>query len=178
MMTFAALLSDNKEAIIRRWFEGILAAYSGDAAKVLGRQKDPFANPVGHALREGTRQTFEAVLNGMDTELIHEGLREIIRIRAIQEFSASQAVSFVFGLREAVREELGGEMRNPRFISDVTVFEGKVDRLALAAFDVFVECRERVYELRVNEAKRGVAWAVSKLNQRGADPALAGGSSA
>ncbi len=174
-MTFAARLQDRKEGIARRWLEGILATYPDDGAMAFKRQRDPFANPVGHALREGTREILEAVLDGMDAGRIDRSLRDIIRIRAVQEFSPSQAVRFVFHLKEAVRAELGDESGNPRFRADVMAFEEKVDRLALAAFDVFVECRERVCELRVNEAKRKVAWLVDKLNRGEVDPAVAGG---
>jgi hypothetical protein len=53
-------------------------------------------------------------------------------------------------------------------------FEAEIDRVALAGFDVFVECREQVSELRINEVKRRVSWIVEKMNERGSDPELAG----
>ena len=33
-------------------------------------------------------------------------------------------------------------------------FEERVDRAALAAFDVFMECRETLYQAKANEARR------------------------
>ena len=170
MMTFVELLRQNKDAIVQRWLEGVLATYPGDSPAALSRQKDPFANPVGHSLRVGTRGLFEALLEGMDAEKIRNSLDEIIRIRAVQEFSASQAVGFVFLLKEAVRAELGKAVKDPRFSSELAVFEGRVDRIALAAFDLYVQRREQVYELRVNEVKRQVAWVVDKMKGSGQEP--------
>lgn len=169
-MTFTELLRQNKDPIVQRWLEGVLATYPGSATAVLGRQKDRFANPLGHSLRVGTRGIFDALLEGMDPEKIRQDLDEMIRIRAVQEFSASQAVGFVFLLKEAVRAELVKAVKDPRFSSELAEFEGRIDRIALAAFDVFVQCREQVYELRVSEVKRRVSWVVEKMNGRGHEP--------
>jgi hypothetical protein len=169
-MGFAALLQDRKDAIVQRWLDGILSAYPEEAANAFRRQKDPFANPVGHTLREGTRRILDAVLDGAEPDSVRDALRDIIKIRAVQEFTASQAVRFVFGLKDAMRVELKGERDDPQFRSDVYAFEARVDRVALDAFDLFVECREQVYELRVNEAKRRVAWVIGKINERAGEP--------
>lgn len=171
-MTLAELLHENRDAVTRRWLEDCLASYPGDSAALFRREKDPFANPVGHSLRVGTRGILEALLNGADHEKIRECLREIIKVRAVQQFSASEAVSFVFRLKEAVRAELGERAAERRLAAELTELEGRIDRIALAAFDVFVECREQVFELRVNEVKRRIAWAVKKMNERGLDPAV------
>jgi len=173
MMTLAELLQKNKEAIVERWADGVLATYGGEASAAFKRQKDQFANPVGHSLRKGTRGIFETLLEGADAERIREHLREIVKVRAVQQFSASQAVGFVFLLKESVRAELGKALSDSRLSSEVVKFEGQIDRIALAAFDVFVECREQVYELRVNEVKRRVSWVVDKMNNRDLDPDLA-----
>ena len=115
---------------------------------------------------------FDVLLEGADPQKARDCLQEIIKIRAVQQFSASQAVGFVFRLKDAVRKELGKTVTNSRFASELTQFEGRVDEIALAAFDIFVECRKQVYELRVNEVKRRVSWIVDKLNKRGLDPEL------
>ena len=156
-MTLANLLREKRDAIVKRWLEDVLSTYSPDASAAFGREKDPFANPVGHSLRVGTQGIFEALLNGRDAEEIRRHLQGIVKVRAVQEFSASQAVGFVFRLKEAVRAELGKLARDPRFSSELTEFEREIDEIALAAFDVFVQCREQVYELRVNEVKRRVS---------------------
>jgi hypothetical protein len=167
MMTLRERLRQSRDAIIQRWFEGILATYPADSSAVFRDQEDPFANPVGRSLRVGTRGIFDALLQTTDAETVGRHLEEIIKIRAVQQLSASQAVSFVFQLKEVIRAELGESVREPRLAAELVELDGKIDGVALTAFDVFVQCREQVYQLRVNEAKRRVSWVVDKLNQRG-----------
>ena len=173
-MTLAELLLKNQDAIIGRWLDHALATYAADASAVFKRQKDPFANPIGHGLRVGTRNIFEALLRGMDLgkmdlEKIHQDLYEMVKIRAVQQFSASEAVGFVFHLKEAVRAELAEAVKDPRFCREWAKLESQIDQIALAAFDLFVQCREQVYELRVNEVKRRVSWVMDKMGQNGFD---------
>ena len=173
-MTLAELLLKNQEAIVGRWVERALACYGGDSSATLKRQKDPFANPIGHSLRVGTRGIFEAMLGGMDlgetdTEKVGQHLHEIVKIRAVQQLSASEAVGFVFHLKEAIRAELAGTVKDPRFSDELTQLDGRIDRVALAAFDIFVQCREQLCELRINEVKRSVSWGANKMSQSGLD---------
>ena len=174
-MTFGRLLQEKKDAIVRRWFDEALASYSDDSAAAFKRQKDPFANPIGHGLRVATQAIFEALLDGSEAEKICEHLHEAIKVRAVQQFPASEAVGFVFRLKDAVRAELGPAATDARYLSELAEFDARVDRVALAAFDVFVECRERLSELRINEVKRTVPWAAQKMPRCGSDPDAAPG---
>lgn len=172
-MTFGGLLRQHQDAIVKRWFDAILATYPAESAAAFTRQKDPFANPVGNGLRVATRKIFDAMLDGPDAKAIHESLHEIVKVRAIQQFSAAQAVSFVFQLRQAVRTELGTVAQDASVAGELAEFDGQVDQIALAAFDIFVQCREQVFELRVNEVKRRVSWVMDKVTKRDSDPELA-----
>jgi hypothetical protein len=169
MMTFGELLRANKEAIVQRWFNDILATYPEDSALVFGREQDPFANPVGHSLRVGTHGIVEALLDGTDTAKVRDYLHGIIKIRAVQEFSASEIVGFVFPLKQAIRTVLSRAATDTRFYAEWAELEERIDRMALEAFDVFVECREKIHELRVKEMKRSIPWVVEKMNQRRCD---------
>ncbi|MGQ9653846.1 MAG: RsbRD N-terminal domain-containing protein, partial [Thermodesulfobacteriota bacterium] len=72
----------------------------------------------------------------------------------VQEFSASQAVAFIFSLKKVVREEIKGEGAEPDLpVPEVLEFESKIDALALRAFDMFMGCRERIYEIRATEIR-------------------------
>ena len=170
MTALRRLLREKKGAIGRRWLEDTLASYAPETGAFLGRGKDRFANPVGHTLSAGTKGVFESLLEGMDPAGICRHLDEMIRIRAIQDFTPSQAVSFVFLLKQAVRAELGNEAGNSRLMAELEEFDARVDQIALLAFDIFVRCREQVYELRVNEVKRSVKAITEMFNRRDPEP--------
>jgi len=94
-------------------------------------------------------------------------LDEVVRIRAIQKFSPSQALAFIFLLKRAIRVEwsgaASGSMAKDR-ISELEDLDTRIDRTALQAFDVYLGYRKRVYELRVNEVKRSVAGLIERVN--------------
>ncbi|MGD2215223.1 MAG: RsbRD N-terminal domain-containing protein [Gemmatimonadales bacterium] len=171
-MRLRKLLHDKREAIARRWLEEVLATYPGNSAALFARQMDRFANPVGHALRVGTEAILDALLDGADTQELRRHLHEMVKIRAIQQFAPSQALGFVLRLKEVVRAELGGAAADPEFPLELAELDAQIDRVALLAFDTYVECREQLYQLRINEVKRQVSWIMGKVNQRDPDPEL------
>ena len=165
-MTLRDLLHSRRAAIQKRWLEKTLETYAPDTSAFFKRQKDQFANPVGQALRAGTQTMVDCLLDEdeMDAEKICSALEEIIKIRSIQDFTPAQAVSFVFSLRPVIREELKGELDTAR-LAELARFEIRIDQLALFAFDVYVKCRERLYEIRVSEVKRSVSGLMRRLNR-------------
>jgi 1,2-phenylacetyl-CoA epoxidase PaaB subunit len=162
------LLRERADTIVERWAEEVLSSYPSDAAALFQKQQDPFSNPIGHSVREGTRGVFQAILDGMEPGDLRSQLDRIVRVRAVQDFSPSQALAFVFSLKWIVREvipELDADPRNHRGVAEL---DARIDRVALTAFDVYTERREEVSRLRVNEVKRQVAWVFEKMNQRDA----------
>jgi hypothetical protein len=96
---------------------------------------------------------FDELLKEMDPKIIQSFLDPIIRIRAVQSFSPSQATRFIFFLKDAVRTNLQKEDPEAKFFSGLPLFESKIDELCLIAFDVYMNCREKIYELKANEMK-------------------------
>lgn len=147
-------LIEKKSAILKKWFDAVVETYPHETSTFLRKQKAQFTNPVGYTLSEGIEHLFDALLQGMILDTVSRFLDSIIRIRAIQEFSPSEAVSFIFQLKKVVRQELGKEILGQQGIAEeLAVFESAVDDLALFSFDLFMKCREKIYELKANEAK-------------------------
>ena len=97
-------------------------------------------------------------------------LDDVIKIRAVQEFAPSQALAFVFLLKEAIRAELGSEVPRPACSAEWANLQRQIDQVALGAFDAYVRYRGQVCELRINEVKRSVAAIVERLNRRSPSP--------
>lgn len=157
------LSEKDRQAVVERWIELTLATYQSKATAFFMREGDRFANPVGRAVRVGLRGVGECLLGEMNAEEICRQLEEVVKIRAVQDFTPGAAVSFVFLFKDAVREKLAGVLDESRFFGVREELERRVDQAALFAFDIFVRCREQVYELRVNEVKRSVAALVERF---------------
>lgn len=147
-------LIEKKPAILKKWFESLADTYAKDTAGFLKKQKAQFTNPVGFTLAEGTEKLFDALLQGMIVDTVAAFLDSMIRIRAIQEFTASEALAFIFQLKKIVRQELGSEvLRQEGIVDELTAFDAAIDDLALFSFDIYMKCREKIYELKANEAR-------------------------
>ena len=102
-------------------------------------------NPVSSILDE--------LLKGIDYKTITTFLDPIIRIRAVQNFSPSQATGFIFFLKNVIRENLLKEISEEQIINELLLFESKIDELSLIAFNLYMQCREKIYELKANGMK-------------------------
>jgi len=147
------LLAQRKTAILKNWFALAVETYPPDTASFLKRQKDPFANPVGRTISRGLEALFNELLEEMDYETITSSLDPIIRVRAIQNFSPSQAVSFIFYLKKAVRENTKKEVPEQQLFNELLLFESKIDELVMIAFNLYMQCREKIYDLKANEMR-------------------------
>ena len=147
------LLSQKRAAILKRWLGLILGTYPADSSRFFKREKDRFVNPVGYTISLEIEALYDELLQGMNRDKLSASLDNIIRIRSVQDFSPSQAIAFVFLLKKAIREELASEIRENQLFEELLRFESRIDQLALLAFDIYMKCREKVYEIRVNEVK-------------------------
>lgn len=170
------LLSQKTVAIAEKWFDRVVETYPRDAARLLRRTGDRFANPVGSTLAAGLREIVEGLAQSAELPAFTAPLDRIVRIRAIQDFSASQAVAFVFDLKDVLRGELSQELADPALARQLAELEGRIDQLALLAFDVYAVCRERVAQIRVDETKRRVAQLMKESGKFILDPSEPAGS--
>ena len=152
-MTLWNLLAHKKPGLVKRWFDIVMEPYPAETSGLLKQQKKQFTNPVGYTIFHGLENIFDKLIEekGADFEGMAPFLDSIVRIRAVQDLRPSQALSFVFHLRNAVREELASEAKE--FPAEMAVFESRIDAMALLAFDIYARCREKVYELKANEVK-------------------------
>lgn len=172
-MNLQDLLSEKKAVIIQGWFDRILDAYPPDTSNFLRKQENRFANPVGHALAQGTEEIFNELLGEFDPERISPFLDNIVRIRAVQDFTASQSVSFILPLKRVIREVLGAEISgvSPEELSGL---DSKIDEMTLLAFDLFMGCREKLYDIRANEMKKMTYRLLERANKADEGPGLTG----
>lgn len=182
--THATLLAD-------RWCALILATYPPAAARRMAGRSDPFANPVGGTIRRATRAILRVgpptppraprpdalpvagpsdespapVVTAHPFSALADALHDIVRVRAVQDFSPSQAVGFVFLLKQAARDAWP-EGASPLDPSDLAHLDRWTDDLALLAFDLYTADRERIAQIRVSESRR----AVGRLLERAGFP--------
>lgn len=152
-MNLKDLLVEKKSLIVKKWFNSIIDNYPADTSHFLKKQKDRFLNPVGHTISQNIDSLFDEIIQGIDPAKVYPYLSDIIKINAVQDFSPSKAVSFVYLLKQVIKEELESDIRENRLSDELKSFESQLDNLALLSFDIYMKHREKIFELRVNEIK-------------------------
>jgi hypothetical protein len=164
-MKLAVLLAEKRPEIVAKWLHAVFDAYPPETSQFLKREKDQFANPVGYSLSRGVEVILDYLLRDPDLERVLQTLDDIIRIKAVQDFSPSQAMDFLFRLKAVVRAELEAETReNPVLVKELLEFESKIDALALQAFNIFVKCREKIYDLKANQIQNRAFRLLKRAN--------------
>jgi len=161
------ILREKKPAILKRWLDAIMETYPPEIAGLLKGKKNRFTDPVGYTIHEGMDGLIDGLIREAPFEEISPFLDSIIKIRAVQDFTASQAVAFIFNLKKIISEELQNVSGTQGVIDATTLsaFESKIDNLALMSFDLYMESREKIYELKANETRNMVYRLVQRQNQ-------------
>lgn len=153
------VLSENRSAIIKKWREAVIHSYPKETRKFLKKEKSQFSNPVGLIITKDIEILFDELVKGEDTEKIYNSLDKIIRVRAVQDFKPSHAVAFVLQLKTIVREVLGKGSS-----AELSDLEDRIDATALLAFDVYSQCRQQIYDIRVNEVRNEFGRLLQRAN--------------
>jgi hypothetical protein len=149
-------LANRRRAILEAWLAATLRTYPEQTTRFLSLEGDPFRNPVGHTLKESFGLLLDAILDGRVAAPATGALEAVIRLRAVQDFRPGQAVGFLFLVKSILREHLVREIPGEPAGDALALLDRRVDELALLAFDLFMQCRERLYEIRLREARRRI----------------------
>jgi hypothetical protein len=154
-MTLQIIFEQHRAEILDKWHAMLVDSYPKETGRFLRREKDAFANPVGARFATALEKVLCGFIDDKAPESWKASLDEILRVRAVQDFSPSNALSFITGLKEILRRTVvkSGEKVSPE---DLLAFEDRVDRMLLAAFDIYSRCRQDIYEIRVKEVSRQV----------------------
>lgn len=148
--------------ILEHWFLAVLRSYPPDTATFLKLKRDPFQNPVGQTLRKEMEILYDDLVAGKDGERVTTAIENIIRIRAVQDFTPSQAVSFLLPLKNLILERIRTQGWDESIFTEFWELINRIDHLALCAFDHFARCREKLYEIRIAEIKK---WSIGSRAQ-------------
>ena len=174
-MKLENVLAEKRSKIIKKWRNAIIETYPNETQRFIRKEKNQFSNPVGLILKEEIEILYDEVTGAGDRKRISSCLDNIIRIRAVQDFKPSQAIAFVLQLKRLIREEVKEKAPENGHSSELDTLEDRIDDTALQAFDIYSQCRQKIYEIRVNEVRNQVGRLLEKANLTCEIPELAPG---
>ncbi|MGB3209106.1 MAG: RsbRD N-terminal domain-containing protein [Desulforhopalus sp.] len=152
-MDLAEGFRNHREKIVNKWVDYTLATYNSSGFFV--KERDKFANPVGGTIREALGKLYLLLSKGAEADEYVAPLEQIISIRSVQDFSPSQAVSPLNAVKHITRDVFAADSERKHLVDELYDFEFAVDLAVLAAFDIYMQYRERLYKVRINEIRSG-----------------------
>lgn len=148
------ILRQRREIILGEWKQSTLDFYAAGAFKPAKKSVDRFGNPLVYTVTEALETILDEFIEGIRTARTDEALEEVVKIRSLQTEKPSIALGFLFSFKKTIAGQLrdaGNEDINDKESEKKL---SALDDLILAAFDIFMRCREKIYEIRSNEIMR------------------------
>jgi len=148
------LMEKNHGALLKAWFEQVIGAYSDEAHKYFAKVDNEFSNPVGSNIYRALDQLLAELHGEADADALYRHLEMIMRIRAVQDMKPSRAVAFMFAFKAILRKQFADEIAAGKVTeADLRDMDGNLDTLGLMAFDLYMESKNLIYELRIKQIK-------------------------
>jgi len=148
------LLSQKRKKIINQWFDAVIAAYPDDSTQFFKKTADPFANPVGNTIERSLNELFDELIKSeWDQEAVKNAIDGIIRIQSVQEFQPSDAIGFIFSIKPSIRKRLTKYENEKAVKAYLDALDANIEQLLRIAFDLYMECRQKVFLMRANQSR-------------------------
>lgn len=151
------ILAKKGDKIGQRWAALIFEEYPAETAQFLKNKKDQFDNPVGFAVNEMSSNVLRAMAEHAEPDEIARRMAAFIKIRSVQGFTPpSQALMFIYKLKAVMMDEMAEEAAAAGLSAEMGALEFAVEMAMLKAFDIFMDCRCKIFEIKEEEMKRNM----------------------
>jgi hypothetical protein len=165
-MELSKLLEKQRPAILKTWLGEIFDAYPADTSRFLKGENDRFANPVGYTIAANTEYLLNGLIRKDDTASLAAHLEQIIRIRAVQDFTPAEDVSFIANLKTVITGQLETKIHKYNLWDEWGEFETRIDSLTLSAFEIHARMQEKIHHIRMNELEKSEKFLTRLMESR------------
>lgn len=146
-------LQEKKPVILEAWFRSILQSYPEETQPFLHKE-DTFTNPIGSTIQEALAGLLAEIIQDQNLSRTKEALDELIHLRAVQDYSPAQAISFLPALKQVILRELKAANLMDTYQEEYHNLAFLIDELTMQAFDIYMGCREKIFNLKVKELQK------------------------
>ena len=142
-MDSTKISSQQQERIIDDWVQALLDSYPAEGGKFFGKGTNEFSNPVGSTFKKSIAVLFDLLIGEEEIVGGKDAVDGIVRIRAVQGFLPSQALSPFFAIKKIVKTRLGEDGFDEKM-------DKRLEQLLFLAFDQYMACRETLWQHKAN----------------------------
>ncbi|MBI5325468.1 MAG: RsbRD N-terminal domain-containing protein [Ignavibacteriae bacterium] len=168
-MKFCEQLEQRKSQITEKWLKAVIETYPDEAGKFLFENKNQFGNPIGFTFSKRLPDILDELINPTEPLKLNVAIEDIIKIRTVQDFTPSEAVGFLYLLKKVIRKEYHQDEKEPLLFREMLEFESRIDQAVSLAFDIYVELKEKIYEIKAGEVKARYGKMVDRFNEKYGD---------
>ncbi len=170
-MNALELFREHRGELVAKWVDSVFATYPLDAVGFLRTREDQFCNPVGDITTTSLGRMYDAVAGEhVVAELLQDALTRFVKVRAVQDFTPSQALGVIYLLKPAMRAKLWPLFSEGGLEAEYLEAESRLDTLALMAMDVYMASHKTIAEERIKEIRNQHAQLVRWAQKAGAGP--------
>ena len=146
------VLQRNEQHILAEWRSKVFSqvphvSLSGSTSK------SQFTDPISYNIEKDTAVIFKWLIKNADDKDLAEALEEICRLRAVQNSKPSEALGFIWALKQVIHQLLANQKIISSNADGLIDVDERIDEIARQSFDFYCACRAQIYELTVNEIK-------------------------
>ena len=149
-----SIIRENRAPILKKWLGEIFETYPADTARFLRSESDRFANPVGHTVSVNAGHILDGLIESADAAALSEYMEQVIRIRAVQDFTPAGAVYFIGSLKTVIAAQLRTEISRRGLQDEWRTLEAHIDSLTARAYQLHDEMKQKIDDIRAKEADR------------------------
>lgn len=165
-MTLAEVLEQKRSLIQAMWTEAVIVSYPSESAKFIVENKNKFTNPLGYTLENSINTICCNYLDTANVRECEQAIEALIRLRAVQDFTPSKAIGIMFDFKAIVLSEIRDMVESKDKFNEYLSIEKQIDRMTEYALNFYIECRERVNEIKANEVRQGFERMIIRLNSK------------
>ncbi|MDY6820717.1 MAG: hypothetical protein SVN78_03725 [Deferribacterota bacterium] len=145
---------DKKNKILDDWFNHLISHYDDNKLDYLEKERDPFLNPVKYIFKSALGSIFSYIFEDEELDLVSQDIEKLIKLLALNGPKASEVLGLFVFFKQHINALFMSSFSLEEKIDEYNEITNIFDNLLLKIFDMYVQCREKIYEIRVNEIKR------------------------
>ncbi|MDR1184824.1 MAG: RsbRD N-terminal domain-containing protein [Coriobacteriales bacterium] len=148
-----SVLDEKRTHILSAW-QSVVASRYGSNAPVGQAAVKRFSYPIEHVLNKGMSELLDWLIDGNESTDVQPYLEDICKLRAVQDYSPANALSFIFDLKDVTWTTLKASDSLSTQVMELRDVEHRIDSLMLMAFDEYSKHRARIAQIRIDEMRR------------------------
>jgi hypothetical protein len=147
------LIEKQRTTVEQEFLKVLLPDHTNLAVFPVAETRDPFCDPVRATFDTCGPKLVKWALDGGSVEEAQESLMSIIRIKSLQSPIPSETIAFLPALKGILRNMILTKIKEHDREELLALVESRIDRLLLIALDCYVQCYDKINQIRISEAR-------------------------